>query len=90
MENKSRLRARIRSIRGRTYSTTAPAESRITSSLHSDDGSIIMELSYNREGEPMVMIQCSPAAHTLVTERVFYGTLDEFKTKLTATGVTNA
>ena len=87
---KSRLRARIRSLRGRTYSTTAPAETGVAAALHSEDGSVIIELGYNRDGAPVVTIQCSPTAHILVTENIFYGTLEEFKNRLKGSGVSNA
>jgi hypothetical protein len=48
------------------------------------DGSVITELTYNREGQLMVDVCVGKGESTCMGSRIFYGTFEEYIAKLEA------
>lgn len=57
---------------------------RIKAAAQSYDGSVITELTYNREGQLMVDVCVGKGESTCMGSRVFYGTFEEYVAKLEA------
>ena len=71
------------SVGGHRGVATRTGTSNIRTSAQSWDGSIITELSYNREDKLMVEVSVAKDESTSYRgTRLFYGTLDEFIAKL--------
>jgi hypothetical protein len=73
------------SIQGNRGAATRMGHQSIRASVQSYDGSVITELSYNKEGQLLVDVSVAKDESTSYRgTRLFYGTLDEFIAKLTA------
>ena len=71
-------------IQGDRGAATRCGHHRIKAAAQSYDGSVITQLSYNKDGQLMVDISVAKDESTaFYGQRVFYGTLDEFVDKIT-------
>jgi hypothetical protein len=70
------------SIQGNRGAATRTGSSLMKSSVQSYDGSVITYMSY--EGDNLMVEVCVSDRSSSYGSRIFYGTFDEFKAKLTA------
>lgn len=72
-------------VQGNRGAATRMGHQSIRASVQSYAGSVITELSYNKEGQLLVDVSVAKDESTSYRgTRLFYGTLDEFVAKLTA------
>lgn len=72
-------------VQGNRGAATRAGHRSIKAAVQSYDGSVITELSYNKEGQLLIDVSVAKDESTSYRgTRLFYGTLDEFVAKLTA------